>query len=293
MSAISSMNTEITMPKLAGNSMSASTVTAPPPTAAPTTVSTTPASTTTSTTVPATTTTSIPKAAVLVLRADGLGDALFGTDPDQVIAYVAANLGKPTADSGWADPFSAFGVCPGTEVRGVTWGDLTLLFSDDSPVVSGRRHFFSYLLGPPFGSTVQPAGMTTAERIGVGNTVGELRFTYPDVELFDDELAGPSFLLASGINGGMTGLADDELSLYDLYRTGLWVQVGVNAAAGLWALAAHRWPSVRSKALWVFTVVAQLVVTANVVMASVLLARYDWEFPELHMLYEFSGLVAI
>lgn len=85
----------------------------------------------------------------------------------------------------------------------------------------------------------------------------------------------------------------DGQSLYDLYRTGLWVQVGVNAAAGLWALAAHRWPMVRSKALWVFTVVAQLVVTANVVMASVLLARYDWEFPELHMLYEFSGLVAI
>lgn len=85
----------------------------------------------------------------------------------------------------------------------------------------------------------------------------------------------------------------DGQSLHDLYRTGLWVQVGLNAAAGLWALAAHRWPSVRSRALWVFTVVAELVVTANVVMASVLLAQYDWEFPELHMLYEFSGLVAI
>jgi hypothetical protein len=146
-----------------------------------------------------------------VLRPDGLGDALFGTDPDQVIAYVSANLGKPTADSGWADPFSAFGVCPGTEVRGVTWGDLTLLFSDDSPVVSGRRHFFSYLLGPPFGGSIQPAGMATAERIGVGNTVGELRFTYPNVELFDDELSGPSFVLDNGINGTMSGLADDEL----------------------------------------------------------------------------------
>ena len=85
----------------------------------------------------------------------------------------------------------------------------------------------------------------------------------------------------------------DGQSLYDVYRTGLWAQVGVNAAAGVWALAAHRWPAVRTRALWVVTVVAQLVVTANVVMASVLLARYDWEFPELHMLYEFSGLVAI
>ncbi len=82
-------------------------------------------------------------------------------------------------------------------------------------------------------------------------------------------------------------------SLYDLYRSGLWVQVGLNAAAGTWALAAHQWPALRSKALWIFTVIAELVVTANVVMASVLLAKYDWEFPELHMLYEFSGLVAI
>ncbi len=185
--------------------------TAVPTTVAPTTATSTTSTSTTSTTVPATTTTTIPKAAVLVLRDDGLGDALFGADPEQVVSYVTANLGKPTADSGWADPFSAFGVCPGTEVRGVTWGDLTLLFSDDSPVVSGRRHFFSYLLGPPFGSTVQPAGMATSERIGVGNTVGELRFTYPDVELTDDEIQGPSFTLNNGINGTMTGLADDEL----------------------------------------------------------------------------------
>ena len=67
----------------------------------------------------------------------------------------------------------------------------------------------------------------------------------------------------------------DGQSLYDVYRTGLWGQVGVNAAAGVWALAAHRWPAVRNRALWVVTVVAQLVVTANVVMASVLLAQGD------------------
>ncbi len=85
----------------------------------------------------------------------------------------------------------------------------------------------------------------------------------------------------------------DAAQLHDLYRIGLWVQVGLGAAAGLWALAAHRWPQARGRSLWVFTTVAYLVVVANVVMASVLLARYDWEFPELHMLYEFSGIVAI
>lgn len=41
------------------------------------------------------------------------------------------------------------------------------------------------------------------------------------------------------------------------------------------------------------TGLAYVVVTLNVVAASVLVARHDWEFPELHMLYEFSNLVAI
>jgi hypothetical protein len=63
--------------------------------------------------------------------------------------------------------------------------------------------------------------------------------------------------------------------------------------AGAWALAGHRWHAVRGRALWIFTTVAYLVVVANLSVASVLVARHDWEFPELHMLYEFSGLVAI
>ena len=178
---------------------------APATTAAPTTSTTVPASTTTSSTVPA--------AASLVLRPDGLGDALFGADPDQVVAYVKAVLGAPTADSGWADPFSSFGVCPGTEVRGVTWGDLTLLFSDSSIVLEGRRHFFSYGYGPPFGATVQPAGMRTAEGIGVGSTVGELRYTYPAVQLFDADLYGPYFVLSDELTGFLTGTSDTDAIL--------------------------------------------------------------------------------
>jgi hypothetical protein len=85
----------------------------------------------------------------------------------------------------------------------------------------------------------------------------------------------------------------DGQRLHDVYSAGLWAQVGTSAAVGAWALAAHRWQQVRGRALWIATTVAYLVVVANVVMASTLLARYDWEFPELHMLYEFSGIVAI
>lgn len=85
----------------------------------------------------------------------------------------------------------------------------------------------------------------------------------------------------------------DAQQLHDVYTVGLWVQVALGALAGAWALGAHRWERLRGRALWVFTTVTYLVVVANVVMASVLLARFDWEFPELHMLYEFSGIVAI
>ena len=137
---------------------------------------------------------------------------MFGTDPTEVVAYVSSILGKPTADSGWADPVTLFGVCPGNEARTVTWGDLTMLFSDDTPVQPGRRHFFSYVIGPPLGSTVQPAGMRTPEGIGVGSTVGELRFTYPNVELYqDDTSAAAEFAVPDGVTGFLSGTADTDL----------------------------------------------------------------------------------
>lgn len=190
-----------------------SVTTAAPTTAAPTTTS--PASTsssTTSTTTPESTTTSTttPAAAALVLRDNGLGDALFGTEPEEVIRYVQAVLGTPTADSGWADPFSAFGVCPGNEVRGVTWGDLTLLFSDESTVASGRRHFFNYVYGPAFGVTIQPEGMRTETGIGIGSTVADLRAAYPKVKVFPPDIADAYFVVDQNLTGFLTGTTDED-----------------------------------------------------------------------------------
>lgn len=85
----------------------------------------------------------------------------------------------------------------------------------------------------------------------------------------------------------------DAERLYDLYLSFQWVQIVTCALVGAWALGAHRVEALRHRALWVCTAIAYLVVVANLIVASVLLSRYDWEFPELHMLYEFSGLVAI
>ena len=198
--------TSATAPVTTGTTVAASTV--PPTTVAVTSTS----STTTSTTEAATTTSStVPPAAQLVLGQDRLGTAMFGVEPEAVVSYVTAILGPPTADSGWADPNSAFGVCPGTEVRGVTWGDLLLLFSDESGVASGRRHFFSYTLGPAFGASITPAGMATPEGIAVGSTVAALKSAYPGVYVYGgDDVFGPYFVVGENLTGFLTGDSDTD-----------------------------------------------------------------------------------
>jgi hypothetical protein len=178
-------------------------VTTPAPSAVATTASPTsavPGSTTSTTTLPA--------AARLVLGPDGIGDALFGADPGQVVSYVTSVLGAPTGDSDWVNATSDFPECPGDDLRVVRWQDLSLLFADVSPAAEARRHFSGYVLGPPRRPAVAPAGMLTAQRIGVGSTVGELRFTHPDVVLWVDELRAESFLLPNGINGTVEGFGD-------------------------------------------------------------------------------------
>lgn len=191
-----------------------------PPTVPPTTTPVTTAagvSTTTSTSTPpsstsTSTTTTLPIGAELVLRANGLGSANFGTDPDGVVAYVAAIIGKPLTDSGWIDP-SAVGACPGSELRQVTWGDLILQFSDVSNVTSGRRHFFSYAYGPSAvpGAPVSPAGLKTEAGIGVGSTVTELKGTYPTAVVNPaDDFGGANYSINAGLAGFLSGVTDTD-----------------------------------------------------------------------------------
>jgi len=141
-----------------------------------------------------------------VLRPNSLGDAAFGAEPEGVIAYVSSIIGNPTVDTGWIDPLSV-GACPGTELRQVFWGDLTLYFSDESSVTTGRRHFFSYVYGPAFvQGAIAPAGLKTDAGIGVGSTVAELTAAYPNVVVNPaDDFGGPNFLTADGLAGFLTG----------------------------------------------------------------------------------------
>ena len=72
-----------------------------------------------------------------------------------------------------------------------------------------------------------------------------------------------------------------------------WVVIVANAVTGLWAFAAHRRASLRRRALWAFTALAQATVFVQAGLGSWLMAREGRAAPDLHALYGFSALVAV
>ncbi|CAN5857364.1 hypothetical protein BH24ACT6_BH24ACT6_10310 [soil metagenome] len=183
--------------------------TAAPTTAAPTTVAPTVAPTTAS---PPTTPVQDPTSGV-ILAADGVGVAAFGDEPDAAVAAVTAILGEPTQDSGWVEPFT-ISACPGTEYRRVSWGAFSLQFSDQSSKADGRRHLFGYEYGEVGRTDATPAGLVTAEGIGVGSTVAELKSAYPGVSVVAGEegLSSSSFEVSeNGLAGLLTDATDQGI----------------------------------------------------------------------------------
>ena len=66
-----------------------------------------------------------------------------------------------------------------------------------------------------------------------------------------------------------------------------------NGLAGLWALAAHKIVSLRSRALWWFIGIAELSVFVQVALGVALVNKYKLEFPEFHAFYGFVAIMAI
>lgn len=146
-----------------------------------------------------------------MLLADGIGPVMFGADADGVVAYLTSFLGPPTHDTDWVDPFE-IGLCPGTELRLVSWGVLTVTLGDESDVASARRHFVSYSYGIDGEVGLEPAGLETEEEITIGSPVSALVTAYPDLLLIEeDDFAGPSYVIDESRYGYLTGLDDDDL----------------------------------------------------------------------------------
>lgn len=186
--------------------------------------STTVPTTTTSTTSSSTTTTIPPPLGVdeLILGDGGIGTALFGAAPDGVVSYITAVLGSPTDDSGWIDP-SAFYACSGTTVRRVEWGVLSLVFSDDSPLASGRAHLVSFTYGAVDRLGDEPQGLRTTAGIELGSSVADLKAAHPGVVLDEGDPSvdlPPGFFVSDGLRGLLTGVDDDDLVIVVFGGTG-------------------------------------------------------------------------
>jgi hypothetical protein len=66
-----------------------------------------------------------------------------------------------------------------------------------------------------------------------------------------------------------------------------------NGLAGLWALGGHWLTQLRSRALWWFTLLAELTMFVQVVFGVVLVNKYKFEFQQFHAFYGFVGMIAI
>ncbi len=83
------------------------------------------------------------------------------------------------------------------------------------------------------------------------------------------------------------------MSLSGLHSAGAWVVIVANGLAGLWTLAADRVPRLRHRALWWFTVAAELTIFVEVALGAALVAVEERQAAQFHAFYGFVALVAV
>ncbi len=82
-------------------------------------------------------------------------------------------------------------------------------------------------------------------------------------------------------------------TLSNLHANWAWIVVIANALAGIWALVAHKVVSLRTRALWWFTALAQFTVFVEVALGVLMVNRDKRGFPEFHAFYGFVAIIAI
>ncbi len=79
----------------------------------------------------------------------------------------------------------------------------------------------------------------------------------------------------------------------DIHSVVAWVMIGVNAAAGLWALGSHRVPVIRVAAMWWLITVGYLITFVMAFTGTWLATRPGAVLGDFHALYGFSTLIAV
>ena len=82
-------------------------------------------------------------------------------------------------------------------------------------------------------------------------------------------------------------------TLSELHTGFSWVVIIGNAMAGLWALACHKVPALRSRAMWWFTALAQFSVFVQVAMGVAMVNKEKLMFPQFHAFYGFVAIIAV
>jgi len=83
------------------------------------------------------------------------------------------------------------------------------------------------------------------------------------------------------------------VTVRELHSVWAWVVVLANAAVGVWALAAHRWPPLRVRALWWCTIAAELAISVQVTLGAVMVGVQGIAAPSIHVFYGFVALMTV
>ncbi len=84
-----------------------------------------------------------------------------------------------------------------------------------------------------------------------------------------------------------------NLLLLDIHNAWSWVVIFGNALAGVWALSAHKFVSLRSRALWWFTGAVEAAIFLQVAMGVALVNRNKLALPQFHAFYGFVAIITV
>lgn len=85
-------------------------------------------------------------------------------------------------------------------------------------------------------------------------------------------------------------------TLFKIHKSIAWVVIGLNAAAGLYMLAAWRFKQLRGRPVWIATLVAEVAILIQVTLGTILVAgdeSYRKAVPRFHMFYGFLIFITI
>ncbi|HEX4866354.1 MAG TPA: hypothetical protein VFV32_01885 [Acidimicrobiales bacterium] len=83
------------------------------------------------------------------------------------------------------------------------------------------------------------------------------------------------------------------MTLRQVHADFAWVVVGANAAVGLWALAAHYQQALRTQALWIATIAAEVTIFVQVALGVAMVALQDREVAQMHAFYGFVAIATV